>query len=76
MLPQRMGRGDLTVHRFGSGFRDWRTEATAQPREAAKQALAHALPGKVEAAYRRGDMLGKRRTLMGKRRLRTLVVRG
>ena len=26
-----------------------------------RQALAHALPDKVEADYRRGDMLGKRR---------------
>ena len=30
----------------------------------AEQALAHALPDKVEAAYRRGDMLEKRRRLM------------
>ena len=30
----------------------------------AEQALAHALPDRVEAAYRRGDMLEKRRRLM------------
>ena len=49
---------------FRSCFRDWCAEATAHPREVAEQALAHALPDKVEAAYRRGDMLEKRRRLM------------
>ena len=60
MLPQRMGRGGLTVHGFRSCFRDWCAEATAHPREVAEQALAHALPDKVEAAYRCGDMPDKR----------------
>ena len=64
MLLRRTGRGDLTVHGFRSCFRDWCAEATAHPREVAEQALAHALPDKVEAAYRRGDMLEKRRRLM------------
>ena len=64
MLLRRMGRGGLTVHGFRSTFRDWCAEATAHPREVAEQALAHALPDKVEAAYRRGDMLRKRRRLM------------
>ena len=64
MLLRRMGRGGLTVHGFRSCFRDWCAEATAHPREVAEQALAHALPDKVEAAYRRGDMLEKRRRLM------------
>ena len=63
-LLRRMGRGDLTVHGFRSCFRDWCAETTAYPREVAEQALAHALPDKVEAAYRRGDMLEKRRWLM------------
>ncbi len=48
----------LTVHGFRSCFRDWCAEATAHPREVAEQALAHALSDRVEAAYRRGDMLG------------------
>jgi integrase len=64
MLLRRMGRGDLTVHGFRSCFRDWCAEATGHPREVAEQALAHALSDKVEAAYRRGDMLAKRRELM------------
>ena len=53
---------------FRSCFRDWCAKATAHPREVAEQALAHALAhalaDKVEAAYRRGDMLEKRRRLM------------
>ena len=64
MLLRRMGRGGLMVHGFRSTFRDRCAEATAHPREVAEQALAHALPDKVEAAYRRGDMLEKRRRLM------------
>jgi hypothetical protein len=34
------------------------------PREVAEHALAHSLPDKVEAAYRRGDLFEKRRHLM------------
>lgn len=61
---RRMGLGHLTVHGFRSTFRDWCAEATAYPRDVAEQALAHTLRDKVEAAYRRGDMLDKRRRLM------------
>ncbi len=64
MLLRRMGRGDLTVHGFRSTFRDWCAEATAHPREVAEQALADTLQNDVEAAYRRGDLLAKRRRLM------------
>jgi integrase len=53
-----------TIHGFRSSFRDWAGEATSFPREIAEQALAHATGGAVEAAYRRGDSLEKRRTLM------------
>ncbi len=59
-----MRRCGLTVYGFRSSFRDWCAETTAHPREVAEQALAHALPDKVEAAHRRGDMLEKRRRLM------------
>jgi integrase len=64
-LLERMGRADLTVHGFRSTFRDWAAERTNFPREVAEQALAHSLPDKVEAAYRRGDLFEKRRRLMG-----------
>ncbi len=63
-LLARMKRGDLTSHGFRSSFRDWVSEATGYPREVAEAALAHKLKDKVEAAYRRGDLLEKRRRLM------------
>lgn len=61
---ERMGRDDLTTHGFRSTFRDWAGEQTAYPREVIETALAHTLKDKTEAAYRRGDMLEKRRRLM------------
>jgi integrase len=64
MQLRRMKREDITVHGFRSSFRDWAWEATDYPHELAEQALAHALQNKVEAAYRRGDALEKRREMM------------
>lgn len=63
-MLERMKREDLTAHGFRSTFRDWAAETTAYPREVAELALAHAIGDKVEAAYRRGDLLEKRRALM------------
>lgn len=57
---------DDTVHGFRSSFRTWVDEELEDDmRLAAEQALAHTSGGKVEAAYRRGAMLEKRRRLMG-----------
>ena len=57
--------GRLCVpHGFRSTFRDWVFERTDYPRDLAEAALAHALENKVEAAYRRGDALERRRALM------------
>jgi integrase len=53
-----------TVHGFRSAFRDWVAEQTNFAGEVAEAALAHAIPNKVEAAYRRTDFLEKRRKLM------------
>ena len=61
---KRMGRDDLTVHGFRSTFRDWAAEATAYERDVAEMALAHAVANKVEAAYRRGELIEKRARLM------------
>lgn len=61
---ERLGRDDATAHGFRSSFRDWASEQTAYPSEMCEMALAHAVSNKVEAAYRRGDMLEKRRRLM------------
>ena len=64
MLLRRMERSDLTAHGFRSTFRDWVSETTDFPGEVAEMALAHVVANKVEAAYRRGDLLAKRRELM------------
>lgn len=54
----------FTVHGFRSSFRDWVAEKTNVPNEVAEAALAHAIPNKVEAAYRRTNYLEKRTDLM------------
>ena len=63
MLLRRMKRDDLTAHGFRSTFRDWAAERTSFPSEVAEMALAHTISDKVEAAYRRGDLVDKRRRL-------------
>ena len=62
---ERMNRGDLTVHGFRATFKTWATECSNFPRELVETALAHVLEDKTEAAYQRGDILEKRRRLMG-----------
>lgn len=53
-----------TVHGFRSTFRDWAGETTHHPREVIEHALAHQIRDKAEAAYARGTLIEKRRTLM------------
>ena len=53
-----------TKHGFRSSFSDWCAETTSFASELREMALAHAIGNKVEAAYRRGDMVAKRRQLM------------
>lgn len=72
---KRMGRDDLTVHGFRSTFRDWVSESTSYPRDVAEMALAHAIKDKSEAAYRRGDLIEKRRALMSDWAAHCAVVR-
>lgn len=62
-VMRRMGREEVP-HGFRSTFRDWVSERTAYPGEMAEMALAHTISDKVEAAYRRGDMMEKRRQMM------------
>lgn len=64
MLLRRMKREDLTAHGFRSTFSDWAAERTTYPREVVEMALAHTIGNKVEAAYRRGNLFEKRRSLM------------
>jgi integrase len=54
----------ITRHGFRSSFRDWAAETTNFPNHVVEMALAHAVGDAVEAAYRRGDLLEKRRKLM------------
>ena len=54
---------NVTVHGFRSTFRDWVAEETDHSHEVAEKALAHTVANQVEAAYRRGDLLEKRRPL-------------
>jgi len=63
MLMRRMGE-TATAHGFRSAFRDWASERTNFPRDVCEMALAHTIRDKTEAAYRRGDLLEKRRQLM------------
>ena len=63
MLLRRKGL-DCTVHGFRSSFRDWCGEETDFARELAEAALAHISGDGTERAYRRGDALEKRRSLM------------
>jgi integrase len=55
---------DATAHGFRSTFADWAADRTNYPREVREQCLAHAIESKIEKAYRRGEMLDKRRRLM------------
>jgi integrase len=63
MLRGTAGNG-YVVHGFRSAFRDWCGESTNYARDIIEFALAHKLPDKVEAAYRRETAVEKRRHLM------------
>lgn len=62
-LDTRSGRSAVP-HGLRSTFRDWAAERTEYPREMAEISLAHSVGSDVERAYRRGDMVEKRRVMM------------
>lgn len=64
LMRLRRLRPGFTVHGFRSTFRDWAAEETHYPRDVAETALAHVVSDKTEAAYKRTDLLEKRRALM------------
>jgi integrase len=64
MLLRRMGHGDLTTHGFRATFKTWASEHTSAQNQTVEASLAHVIGDKVEQAYRRGDLLEKRRRLM------------
>ena len=61
----RVSKRPAVPHGLRSTFRDWAAERTNFPGEMAEVALAHRIGSAVEAAYRRGDMIEKRRSMMG-----------
>lgn len=63
-LLKRMGFGHITVHGFRSTFKDWVSETTDFADDLSEAALAHRIRDKAKAAYKRGTMLQKRRTMM------------
>jgi integrase len=65
MLEQVRGmRPGLTTHGFRAAFKTWCDETQHVENAVVEAALAHITGDKVEAAYRRGDMLTKRAKLM------------
>ncbi|MNP52447.1 Prophage CP4-57 integrase [compost metagenome] len=54
----------ITMHGFRSCFRDWAAEATQFSNIVPEMALAHKISNATEAAYRRGDLLERRKELM------------
>ncbi|MGH6898232.1 MAG: tyrosine-type recombinase/integrase [Geminicoccaceae bacterium] len=51
-------------HGFRSSAKDWASETTSHPDIVSEMALAHTISEQVIKAYRRGDLLNKRRKLM------------
>ena len=62
-LDPRSGR-PAVPHGLRSTFRDWTAERTEYERDMCEIALAHTVGSAVERAYRRSDMIEKRRQMM------------
>jgi integrase len=60
----RVNKRAAVPHGLRSTFRDWVAERTNYPGEMAEVSLAHRISNSVEAAYRRGDLIEKRRAMM------------
>lgn len=63
----RVSKRPAVPHGLRSTFRDWVAERTHYPGDMAEVALAHRVASAVEASYRRGDMVEKRRAMMAAR---------
>jgi integrase len=63
-IDPRQGGREVVPHGFRSTFKDWASEETNYPNEISEMALAHRIGSKTEEAYRRGDLLQKRRAMM------------
>lgn len=62
-LDEKTGEA-ITMHGFRSTFKDWARETTSFDRDLVEIAMAHSVGDKTEAAYARGSMIEKRKTLM------------
>jgi integrase len=61
----RLGqRGVTTIHGFRSSFSNWAHEQTAHSAHTIEISLAHRVGNETERAYRRTDLVAKRRQLM------------
>lgn len=60
----RQLRPGITTHGFRSSFSDWAHEKTNAQTHIIEMCLAHTVGSAVERAYRRGDLVDKRRALM------------
>jgi integrase len=54
----------ITAHGFRAAFRTWAEEVATVPHAVVEQAMGHQVGGRVERAYRRTDLIEKRRELM------------
>jgi integrase len=54
----------ITAHGFRATFRTWAEEVASFPHAVIEQATGHQVGSQVERAYRRTDILEKRRALM------------
>lgn len=63
-LLKRMGRGDITTHGMRAAFSTWASEQTAHASATIEVSLAHSVGNETEKAYKRGDMIAKRKQLM------------
>jgi integrase len=64
-VMERLGQaGVTTVHGFRSSFSDWAHERTAHTAHTIEISLAHNVGTEVERAYRRTDLISRRRELM------------
>lgn len=63
-FTDRVSGRPAVPHGLRSTFRDWVAERTDYSGDMAEMALAHRVSNAVEAAYRRGEMVEKRRRMM------------
>jgi integrase len=59
-----VSRRPITAHGFRATFRTWAEEVATFPHTVIEQAMGHQVGTQVERAYRRTDVLDKRRELM------------